>query len=119
MFQEADVVAVILWLAEYYGAKAEIAAKCCRRIELLCQGIGSEANCEAAVNAGGCSAVMAALGLHSDDARPCGTPAVRLFEPLPAVAQHSVPRLSQREPQTTGSDASNALTTTKAVTVPI
>ena len=79
MFQEADVVAVILWLAEYYGAKAEIAAKCCRRIELLCQGIGSEANCEAAVNAGGCSAVVAALSLHSDDAavRDTGRAALR------------------------------------------
>ena len=64
----------------YYGADAEIAAKCCsRRIELLCQGIGSEANCEAAVNAGGCSAVMAALSLHSDDAavRDTGRAALR------------------------------------------
>ena len=62
------MIAVVLWLAEYYGADPEIAAKCCRRIELLCQGIGSEANCESAVNNGGCSAIVAALSAHSDHA---------------------------------------------------
>ena len=57
---------MVRWLTEYYGADAEITVKCCRRIELLCQGLGSQTNCEAAVQAGGCSAIVAALGKHSE-----------------------------------------------------